>query len=59
MKTSDATSSVTTEQSPRPAKDATAPAAPASGKKPYVAPRFFRHNPLESVSSSYYYYYTY
>ena len=59
MKTSDATAPVTTEQSPRPAKDTTATSAPASDKKPYAPPRFFRHNPLDSVSSSYYYYYTY
>ena len=28
-------------------------------KKNYEAPRFFKHNPLETVSASYYYYYYY
>jgi hypothetical protein len=26
-------------------------------KKTYVAPAFFRHEPLDSVSATYYYYY--
>ena len=59
MKTSDTTTPVSPEQSPRPTKDATEPTAPTHDKKTYAPPRFFRHNPLDSVSSSYYYYYTY
>lgn len=27
-----------------------------TGKKPYEAPTFHRHEPLESVSTTYYYY---